>query len=270
MKKISIDLESVDAALALAELSADHKDGSSVKNNAKLDWDLNAGWHGALELARHGWPAGLAQVSELSGNVSASSGAAFGRVLEYDVAGDWIDVGRYVEGVPDCAVAVRRRPVVSRVVKIVANITCAGQIPADWVLRRGAAIIELVDLLENSGVRCELWACVASVRKFHASYFNIKLKAADDGLDRDRLAFWLCHAAAGRRIGFALREGLPAEYRKAIGYSRSDGAYGSPTDAIMPCDILLGVVKHNDQAWVCAESVRGWVLARASEFVKLD
>ena len=180
---------------------------SSRETGASPSWDYMAGWDGALKLASAGWPDGLERLDQAQAEILAGGTLTTRHVVHYDVAGDEVDVGRFVSGEPenmltfDTVTVSGPGPVVSLVV----NLTASAAISARAYFARGAAVMVLVDALENAGRRVEL-SVVASVGS-HASAatdtIRVLIKQADQPLDRDRLAFVVCHPAFFRRLCFS-------------------------------------------------------------------
>jgi hypothetical protein len=177
------------------------------------DWAGTKTYEEAVALAVRGWPEGAAKVlairSQLDGYLRESTSAkssSFG----YDVVGDYVDVGRYLTGEPECCgVTVQEAECVRQpVIKIVVNLAVSSSVDEDAIFLRGAAVLAAVDLLESLGRRVELWGAKGTLRKRDRGTHetHVLLKAASHPVDVDRLAYCLCHRAFIRRILFGVME----------------------------------------------------------------
>ena len=93
-------------------------------------------------------------------------------------------------------------------------------VEAKTVLNRGSAIFCAVEQLEAKGCSVEIVGRIISrgsgdnAKKI--ADIRIQLKRHGEYLDPNILAFWLAHPAAARRIGFKLKESLPAKWCEAL------------------------------------------------------
>jgi len=212
-------------------------------------------------MARVGWPEGEQRVQRLSEAVSSKvqeslTGSAWVRRVE----GEEIDVAAYAHGQPDCWFQ-RVSDDARRTVTIRACIGVSSGISTEQLFHRGAAIVALVEALEMSGCGVHVVACKASgfgsddkVRRVSA---EIVLKEASQPIDRDRLAFVLCHNSSYRRLGFTLMENAPISVRSKL------GAYGTPMSFPVATDdgatIYLDKMLYGDNQWASVESAVAWV-----------
>lgn len=220
---------------------------SASEHNAPRDnWDLGVGWQGALELARTGWVEGAAAIQE-------AAMAATGRPVTerephwgFDVAGDLPDVGRFMAGVPDNMR--RRRKTVGRapIVTIALGVGTSGGTSAYAMANYGAALAALIDRLEASGRRVELYAISAVIDGGHRIAISVRIKGADEPLDLAAVAFGVGHPAMLRRIVFAARERSPHEMS---GYGGT--ATVEPRDLIDPQPGTLAITGVKDNAARC-------------------
>jgi hypothetical protein len=169
----------------------------------------------AVELARTGWAEGTAKVVEHREQANAFLAAAKtakSREFGWDVEGQFIDVGRFLEGEPECCGSEfdGGDTVASRVVSLRINQAVSGSVEADAICARGVTVLCAVDLLESCGIRCEIILSIGnistggagSVKSGKTVESHVILKRASDPVDLDRLAFWVAHPASFRRFGF--------------------------------------------------------------------
>jgi hypothetical protein len=189
-------------------------------SSSRVPRDGDKPWHGtntfeqAVEIARKGWPEGAAKALELRAAVESSVRDlinARSTSYTFDVAGEFVDVGRFLSGEPECfgsesqECGNQNRPVV----KIVANLAASGAVSPQSLFVRGAAIVAAIDVLEALGRRVEVWIAHGSTKRrgadpVHESH--VLAKQADQPLDIDRLSFAIAHPACLRRLCFSIME----------------------------------------------------------------
>lgn len=177
------------------------------------------GWSGtetieeAYRLLENGWPQGLADLEQCAEQLSPYVVAAQ-RQLSEDLApaGYRPDVPAFCTGVPASMYApgetlASQTPVLRLLVSL--NGLC--NVNPESFTMRGAAICALVDYFENAGTRVEIEACFGAQDVGYNGEkilieATIPIKAADEHIEPDRLAFMLCNAAVFRRFCFRLME----------------------------------------------------------------
>jgi hypothetical protein len=187
----------------------------------------------AASLARKGWAEGAERVQAIRAEITASITAIVNARVQsigYDVAGDYVDIGRYLSGEPECFGTRIDDPGAAKpVVKVSVNTAVSCGVSQEAIFARGAAVLAAIDVIESTGKRVELWAVNGALscddRKTHETY--VLVKSADQHLDCDRLAFALCHAATHRRLCFSVFEkyGLTAGGTYPHGVTDRDGVY---------------------------------------------
>jgi hypothetical protein len=178
-----------------------------------------ATWYEAVLLARYGWPDGIRKIA---GGLDLKIAGSHDPVPEfhYDYAGAFPEVPRAVSGDPESMVTIlptrrTQRPVLRLAVSMIAPAT----VPPGNITNWGAALVGWIDELEAQNVRAEVtWISVSdnswwSHDGTEGPMFvaQMLLKEADQPLDIDRIAFWLMHPAAHRRIQLALKERYDVE-----------------------------------------------------------
>ncbi len=191
-------------------------------------------WADAVRVALDGDTARETQVAQILAQVSQTlqvRGAVEQvRELSYAYEGEYIDVSRYTEGEPECwgqwGTVDTDNPKRSHV-RIVCDISYAGDISANDITANGAAIAALVDTLEAQGRQCDVWAVLAvsgyGTPDLDRVVFAVCVKRAEDAVDRARLVYALCHPSMLRRHLLSAIERTPEHVQKYIGKG-----YGSP------------------------------------------
>lgn len=195
----------------------------------------------ALELAKRGWPEGVERLqalrAELEQVVDKAITAKAAR-LNWDVTGDFLDVGRYLGGEPEVFgsyVDDAEAHGQTRVVKLVANVSAIGSVKTESIFSAGAAVFAAVDILESLGHRVELWLGSGSEGNYGANAGKrlqvlTLIKEASQPFDADRVAFWLCSNASLRRLHFSLETdlGFAPDYSRTTPLELEEGAVVTP------------------------------------------
>jgi hypothetical protein len=164
----------------------------------------------AVALAEKGWPQDRERLEALRADLEATVRKAVeakAAIQHYDVVGDYIDVGRVLEGEPECCgsyLDADANHAKTKVVKLVANVSALGHVEQKQIFSLGAAIYAAIDLIESLGTRIELW--LGSGSELHSGKrltVLVKVKDASQPFEGDRLAFYLCNAASLRRLFFS-------------------------------------------------------------------
>lgn len=189
--------------------------GSKISRH-DAEWDLGAGYDGALRLAKDGWSEGVEMVDEALQAIVPSTGreARWG----WSQSGGSVSIGRYLTQHPKCMRNRRRKQMgAAPVLHLIVNTVASCAIRAEQMANYGACIVGLIDRLENMGRRVHLDVVQAiklhnnrdrTVVRFSAGW---NVKRASEPVDLSQVAFAIAHPAAFRRIGFALMERAPAE-----------------------------------------------------------
>lgn len=136
-----------------------------------------------------------------------------GNQVEYDVTGDYIDMGRYMEGVPESFGTLYNGNARNRRINVVVNLNqVSGTNEAD-INYRSERVLRLVDALELGGARCEL----KGVSSTQIEHVEVVIKHHEESLVINDLAV-MTHSDFLRRALFRFKE-----------YSKNmDWGYGRP------------------------------------------
>ena len=148
-----------------------------------------------------------------------------GNEVAYDVTGDYIDMGRHMEGVPETFGSLHNGTARNRRVTLVINTNQHAMIGEESINHRAERILRLVDSLESGGVRCEIIAIDSN----ECGHTEVLLKRHEETLLINDLAI-VSNSDWKRRMIFRINE-----------HSETwDGGYGSPKvfgDAVDAKDI---------------------------------
>jgi hypothetical protein len=107
-----------------------------------------------------------------------------GNQVEYDVVGDYIDMGRFLDGEPECFGRNVMGNPQGLFAKIVMNLSTSAFVEGATLKKRGERVARLVDWLENQHIRTEVLAFNAS----ECAHVEVVVKRFDEGLNLDTIA----------------------------------------------------------------------------------
>ena len=220
-------------------------------------------WPALRSFLENGWAEGAAEIEKLRASVDHIVDKVRERseALIYDVSGQWLDVGRMLNGEPECFgsyVQMEHGGGKSKIVRVDVNVACSCGVSVSDFRHRGAAVAAFIDLVEASGRRCEVHVVSASYLNDRsrrpgdkpANQIRIKAKGANEPLDLSRLAVLIADPGIFRRaiLSFMENDGhdggkcVPAEYLgKLLPPELAD--YASDDDAIMFSQLHLSQIQ---------------------------
>lgn len=191
---------------------------SSESDGKSYDWDLKAGYEGAVDMARHGWLDGAKKVQKALKAFTPADAAPDTRT---DFYGYRPHVARFCAGAPDCMVRKNAdESGFSKVLTLVVQVNALGFVTAQQMSNFGVAVAQYVNQLEMEGRRVELMACMVSDVMGWCVAHSWTVKNADQPLDLAVVAFAIGHPAMFRRLGFALRERCAAPATPGYGNTK--------------------------------------------------
>lgn len=155
-----------------------------------------------LQLAEFGWDEGTKLVKDTIEKIEViGKGYTFTPV--YDVAGESVDVGRFLSGEPECMQEWQlTEQKDKKIVDVYFNTFCSAMFDGTQMINYGAAALSCVDYLESIGVRVNLYSMsLYSNRENGGSkkLVCVKVKDAKESLNLSVCAFALCHPSMMRR-----------------------------------------------------------------------
>ena len=212
MKKIIRRFETFNDFLEASLVVPKKQDSSSSRRSDKGSnpWSGTNTFEQAVELAQRGWADGASKALQFRACIAdAVREIITSRSTSYawDVSGQFIDIGRYLEGEPECfgTLDTTGQTAAQPVVKIFVNLAASGAVSVESLFARGAVILAAIDVLEATGKRVEVVAAKGSRGDtIHETYVTVK--RPDQPVDADRLAFVLAHAGCLRRLFFSVME----------------------------------------------------------------
>lgn len=191
----------------------------------------------ALKMLKSGWPEGIKEV-DIKAHEILTLTQADQSIYQYAVTGDFLDIGAYLSGQPECFLYESKESIKKEVVKITCNISASCEISQDTIKNKGAAMLALIDkLYQTHFVELDLIIKSHDCMGYDITFkYQVNLK---EGYDKDMIAFIICNPAYLRRIYFAICE-------KITGKNNCRG-YGAPRDIEGMEGIYIPALKSGQQ-----------------------
>jgi hypothetical protein len=140
-----------------------------------------------------------------------------GKDIQYGVTGDYVDIGRFLDGEPECfGIAYNGNPAGLQAT-ILFNVSTPYYVDEVLLNHRAARMLRLVDWMESQGVRCQ----VRAIESTECAHMDIRVKSFEDAVDMNALAV-ATHSDFLRRIAFLVAEQSPtwdSGYGNATSYT---------------------------------------------------
>ena len=183
-------------------------------------------WEESIRLFREGWPDGVRDITFKADRINDQIDEDSRYGIEYDVSGDYIDVGSYLEGVPECFGKMVTAEGPKDEVEIIVSATASSRVDESTVFHRGAAIASLIDQLRRTHfVKLSFVVKVTGIMGSDiTTYFHVNMQ---NEYSRDLVAFMAANAAYLRRIWFSIAEKV-LEESNCEGYGRVSNILPAP------------------------------------------
>lgn len=185
-----------------------------IRHRSADEFFGNVTFDQAQQIARTSWREGrekvLSAASTLPAIQPASADDGEAPAYFYDVAGDELDVSRFLADEPEPFLCRAPREGEGKIIKIECSIFFTYYIPAAQIIRRGALICVVCHALEIAGYNVEI-SISATMQTKDGNQANLQaiIKTSDQPLELDRAAFFLAHPTASRFFIFSLFEEHP-------------------------------------------------------------
>ncbi len=199
----------------------------------------------AVDLAMNGWSTERPKVDALLEPLRERLAEKLDLVSHriHDIVGYEPDIDRFLDGEMESMwedIHIEA-PHQGKVFTLLVSGSVSGGVSTETILKRGVAIIALVEAFQICGCDLEIWVenSVTSFdyqRDAEGSYCPewsslTRVHRAGDNLDINELMFPLGHPAWQRRLSFGMREGEPQEVRDSFGFN-NHGGMGSTADLL--------------------------------------
>lgn len=209
---------------------------------------------GSLKLARKGWDKGRSDVRAIANLLTIDVERP---AIGYDVVGDTWDMGKVINGEPECAMLWVHEEKEKPIISVCVNTTVSAYINESLIRTRGAAILALIEAIELTGRRVEL-TCIFSEgpnngwRGGKPWDIRVTIKHADEPAQDDMIAFAVAHPAFSRRFGHGVT---------------GQGIYpGSPAGIEDEYDIYIPEMMMGKGPWGDKEKTLEWIKAHLKTY----
>lgn len=153
-------------------------------------------------------------------NLALTADEAIGKDVTFDVTGDYLDIGKFMEGSPECFGVAHNGNPNNLTVNLLMNVSAGAHVSREAITTKQARLLRLVDWLENQNVRCRITAFEST----HTAHAEIVIKDYDEMVDLNDVAV-VGHTDFLRRVCFLLSEqsetwssgyGHPADFTYAM------------------------------------------------------
>ncbi len=251
----------------LPEENSKLRNASEEQDAASRTFTKTGSLEEAIKLAEEGWPEGIERVEQLS--VSLSEDLV--KILHvpevtYDVTGDQLDVGRFVNDEPEDFMRLTSAEIdlEPKILHLIFNCCASGSVGTGTMMRKGAAVVSLVDALEQHGKRV-IVDCIAYNDVMKGIETLVRVKESDAPVQLANLVFTLAHPSTLRRLMFRCWEHLDESVRHRHGFYVG-GGYGwvgeAPRDR--RGDIYIEGMDGRRSSWYSDETIP-WLLSELSK-----
>lgn len=218
------------------DTNRDRTGRGTSSDTTRPDWAGSKNWGEAYDLAVNGWQAKRPTVNAILDPLREMLADKLSIVTErqHDMVGYEPDIDRFLAGELECMFedVFVEAPKQGKVYRVLVSGSVSGFVSGETLLKRGIAILALIEAFQMVGSDLEVWTEFSSEgRDGHIATVLVKLHAAGSMLDINSVMFPLAHPSWLRRFFFAALEALP---NRADFSAYEGGGYGRPRD-------LLGV-----------------------------
>ena len=141
------------------------------------------------------------------------------------------NIPAFLAGSPAAMFRTEPATVPNRLLKIGVNLGASASVPPDMLIRRGAAILSVIDTLQAAGYSTELWAVwrITFQDKYHSSIDTL-IKDSTDSWSPDSAAFGLASSGFLRCLNWRVLEILAAEHNLTGAKKQVNGTLGHGQD----------------------------------------
>ena len=239
-------------------------------------WADGVDYEESVKRLKIGWPEGVKKARELSSKLYSRLNAeySFQRDITFNPTGDWFDIGRVLEGEPDCwGSEIELEDEFSndkrgKIVRVAVNVGASCSYSAEQILQRGVYALAIVDLLERLGKSVELTASCKVEKNGKIWGWELPLKQAGEELSLDRVAHILGSPAGFRRSWFRIIE--------HTSFPDCGSSLGCPTDWTeselkqREVDIYIGALFSGSTPWQGKTDTKFIIEQLAKAGIKLE
>lgn len=162
-------------------------------------------WSESINMLENGWLEGISKIDAITQEIEGH-GEGETSYIKYDVFGDFLNVGRYLSGEPECAGRFLKRKTKNGEVNILVDCTTPATTDQDYIINRGASIQAVIDkLLENHYVNLQFMFNAQEIVGGHTLQVIVNCDTRNY-YSRETVAFCTSNPAFLRRIFFRIEE----------------------------------------------------------------
>ena len=198
------------------------EDNHSRKYRASLGF-CPYSWADSISGLLSGWREGTQEIQKIASQIHSAEGVYMGgHGIDYDVTGDFIDMGAYLAGEPECMGRIVPREIIKDEVHILVSVSFLALVGSDQIKTRGAAITALIEkLMENYEVKLSFGLSSVNFNDRGGKNIEIVLNIdLQNEYSRDVIAFCAAHPGYLRRCLFSVME-RDASLTHCNGYGRA-------------------------------------------------
>lgn len=265
-------IESFDSLYDMAKFAKANKAPESSESGRE-SFTGSASLKDAADLAIKGWDECRPQVDALLSDLQdrINNVMSDNYVVQHDVAGADVNMGLFMSGEPECMMQFVAEPQarMGRVVKVLVNGVTNASTDPDNIIKRGVAVLALVNTLHLMGVGIELWfeSCITGIDN-KAYSTCVKLHDSSQPLDIDNVMFALAHPSMLRRLVFSVQEQSKYQTQQNAKHGRG---YGSCTDLnlgkFIDFDVTVERLKYSDET---TDNPLGWIVDKVTGLGLVD
>lgn len=159
-----------------------------------------------------------------------------------DVCGYIPNVPNYLKGCPINMINCNRNKLSHKIVNIFLNVRVGAFTNASDIIKIGSKYLTVIDLLEKTGYRCNLYSGVANEEYGNYSFMLVRIKTDKEPLNLKKICFTIANASMQRRIKFRWMEVNDGDYDFTSGY-------GQVADKQYTKDFITKALKDDIIVW---------------------
>lgn len=226
-------------------------------------------WREVESLAQHGFKVDF-DVDKLLSYVETdlSEGLMDSFYTTFDVAGDEVDMGRYLAGEPENMMtsAITKVMRTGRVVSLYVPLSISAMVNANEYEARGRTVLALLEAFRRKQHPVEIWGVIANHVSHNRCAVLIKIQDATQPIDDSQIMFALAHPAMPRGLGWRYKDLRSAEDRYVRQVWSKKAGYGSSSRDVQDDDltsdkqhsIVLKELTHHEK-WTDDKWAAAWI-----------
>ena len=206
----------------------------------------------ALDLLKYGDEELYKQIKKEQSKIDINKiVGAFGQKLKYEKRqyGAIPNVPAYLRNDPINMIYPERKQPANRILNIFLNIRVNAGIDKEEIMKIGLKYLTILDILEKSGYRCNLYSGCANEYNDKYCYLMVRIKTDKEPLNLKKICFTIAHPSMQRRIKFRWMEVNDFEQNFTNGY-------GHPDDISHTKYILDKKLKDNYIVWTYENKIK--------------